>query len=314
MKIRGFQAGDEVRQVAIYNAAAADLPKFKPASAQEVLRRTRAQDFDPASRFYAEENGEIVGYAAFNPNGRVSYPWCLKGSEHIAAPLFAHMLEAMRKRGVRRIFTAYRGDWPLIHDFFLQQGFRKVREMINYVIDLLELPTAPARPSSAMTPLERTDVPAVLAMIPEALRVTQPDALERHLFDNPYFTPESLFVLRSRVDQAPVAVGILITESTYADPRQVDSGMPCFRLGAFGTEGMQVKRIKGMFSFLAQKDQNIPGLGLDLLGLASVRLRDNDDIGTLGAQVASDVPILMQFYQRYFRRQGSFPVFERELS
>src|SRR5262249_14334974 len=83
--------------------------------------------------------------------------------------------------------------------------------------------------------------------------------------------------------------------------------------GAFGTEGMQVKRIKGMFSFLARKDQNIPGLGLDLLGLASVRLRDNDDIGTLGAQVASDVPILMQFYQRYFRKHGSFSVFEREV-
>src|SRR5438445_13477565 len=101
MKIRGFQAGDEVRQVAIYNAAAAELPKFKPASAQEVLRRTRAQDFDPASRSYAEENGEIAGYAPSNPNARVSYPRRLTGPEHIPAPLFAHMPHPMRKRGIR---------------------------------------------------------------------------------------------------------------------------------------------------------------------------------------------------------------------
>src|SRR5437660_9713781 len=138
MKIRGFQAGDETRQVAVYNAAAAELPKFKPASAQEVLRRTRAKDFDPASRFYAEENGEIVAYVTFNPNGRVSYPWCLKGHERLAAPLFAQMLDAMRACGMRRIFSAYRGDWPLVHDFFLKQGFRHARDMINYVIDLLE--------------------------------------------------------------------------------------------------------------------------------------------------------------------------------
>ena len=314
MEIRTFQPDDEGRQAAIYNAAAADLPKFKPASAQEILRRTRAKDFDPTTRFYAEKNGEVVGYSMFNPNGRVSYPWCLKGHESAADPLFKEVLHTMNERGFRRAFAAYRGDWPGIRDFFLGYGFRQVREMINYVVDLIELPTAPARPGSSMSPLERKDVPAVLAMIPEALRVNRAEDLEAHLFQNPYFGPESVYVLRSRADQTPVAVGVLITNETYADPRQVDAGMPCFRLGAFGSEGMQVKRVKGMFSFLARKDQNIPALALDLLGLASVRLRDTDDISTLGAQVASDVPILMQFYQRNFRRQGSFPVFERELT
>ena len=34
----------------------------------------------------------------------------------------------------------------------------------------------------------------------------------------------------------------------------------------------------------------------------------------VAAQVASDAPHLMRFYKQYFRRQGSFPVFERPLS
>jgi hypothetical protein len=149
--------------------------------------------------------------------------------------------------------------------------------------------------------------------MPEALRVTAPQELELHLLRNPYFGPESAFMLRGRAEDAPVAVGILITERTYADPRQLDAAMPCFRLGAFGTEGMQVKRIKGLFSFLTHKDVNGSALGLDLMSHAASRLRDDDDISALAAQVPSDAPALVQVYQRYFQRQGSFPVFERSL-
>ncbi len=119
MEIRTFKPDDESRQAAIYNAAAADLPKFKPASAQEILRRTRAKDFDPTTRFYAEKGGQVVGYSMFNPNGRVSYPWCLKGHESAADPLFKHVLQTMKERGFRRAFAAYRGDWPGVRDFFL---------------------------------------------------------------------------------------------------------------------------------------------------------------------------------------------------
>src|SRR5688572_1622067 len=46
MTIRTFQAGDEVAQVSIYNEAAAALPKFKPASIDEVRRRLRDPEFD----------------------------------------------------------------------------------------------------------------------------------------------------------------------------------------------------------------------------------------------------------------------------
>jgi len=311
--IRTFQPGDEAAQVAIYNEAAAELPRFKPATLVEVQRRTRARDFDPGMRFFALVDGEPVGYAVFNANGRVSYPWCRKGHEGLAAPLFARVLSAMQERGMRHAFAAYRADWPAVADFFLANGFVRAREMVNFATDIADLPTAPARRSSAITALERRDVPAMLALAPEALRVRTAEELTRHLFQNPYFGPDALFALRSRSDDSVVAVGILVVEPTYADPQQVDSGMPCFRCGAFGTEGMQVKRIRGLFSFLARGDQNVYPLGLDLLGHAALRLGDDDEIGSLAAQVPTDAPHLLKFYERNFRRQGSFPVFEQQL-
>jgi L-amino acid N-acyltransferase YncA len=314
MTIRTFRPADEAAQVAIYNEAAAALPKFKPATVAEVQRRTAARDFDPGLRFLAEEEGRPAGYVVVNANGRVSYPWCRPGHEHLAGPLFEHALEEMRRRGFRRAFAAYRADWTAVCDFFTAHGFRKAREMVNFVADAGDLPATPVRPGSAAGPLRREDVPALFALAPGALRVGGPAELEEHLCRNPYFGPENVFVLRGRGPDAPLAAaGVLITEAAYADPRALDANMPCFRLGAFGTENMQAKRVRGLFSFLAGPDADVDSLALDLLGVASARLRGRDDLGTLAAQAPSDVPHLLQFYQRFFRRQGAFPVFEREL-
>jgi len=312
IKIRYFQPGDEVAQLEIYNQAAAALPRFKPATLGEIQRRTRARDFDPSSRFYAEVGGRVVGYAISSPNGRVSFPWTLPGHEQQRGPLFQALLIELEKKGVKRLFAAYREDWPLIHQFFHTHGFRKARDMVNFAIDLGDMPTPAARPSTTFTPLVPEDVPAVLKLAPEILRIHDPAALERYLFHNPYFPADSLYTLRSRADQTPLAVGIMINDMSYADCKVVDSNLPCFRLGAFGTEGMQAKRIKGLFSFLAKQDRNMNLLGMDLLGQASFRLRDSDDIETLAAQAPSDAPALLNFYSRIFQRQGSFPVFELE--
>jgi hypothetical protein len=312
VNIRTFQRGDETAQAAIYNEAAAGLPKFKPATAQEVLRRVTARDFDPATRFYAVEGDRPVAYAVFNAKGRVGYPWCLKGYETLAQPLFDQVLQAMRQRGLRKAFAAYRGDWPGVLEFFQQRGFALAREMVNFMVDILDMPTASARRSSNITPLERQDVPALLALAPHLLRSASAAELEQHLFDNPHFAPVSVFVLRRR-DRSPMGAGILITESTYADPKAVDASMPCFRLGAFGTEGMQAKRIKGLFSFLCPDDGHCGGIAFDLMGHAVNLLQDTDDIDALAAQVPSDVPNLLRFYSMNFRRQGSFPVLERTL-
>lgn len=310
--LRTFEAGDEATQVSIFNEVAGPLPKFKAATLEEIRRRCLDPDFDPQTRFFAlDRTGQAVGYASFHLNGRVSIPWCRAGHEEAAELLFAQLIEAMKARGLRRAFAAYRGDWPQC-DFFLAHGFRLAREMVNFVIDLRDMPPPAAHNISLIGPMRREDVPAVFALAPQALGVATVAELERHLFHNVYFTPESLFVLRMRPEGAPVAAAILIENVAYADPKKVDSAMPCFRLGAFGTEGMQTKRINGLFSFLSAPPRDTSMLAVDLMSHAALQL-SKTACEALAAQAPSDVPHLMRFYQQYFQRQGSFPVFEREL-
>jgi len=312
MDIRNYQPGDDAVQAAIYNEAAGQLPKFKAATEGDVSRRCKAPDFDPGSRFYAIDGGRTVGYAMFHPNGRVNYPWCRKGHESAAEALFEAAEKGMRARGISLAFAAYRGDWGAQKEFFLGHGYKLAREMVNFVVDQVELPTRTGKLSNPLSPLSREDVPAIFALAPKVLRVSSAEALEKHLFENTYFKPESVFVLRSRANNVPLAAGIVIDNSSYADPKQVDAAMPCFRLGAFGSEGMQAKRINGLFSFLCASDRDVNPLALDLMHHATVRLEESD-AGSLAAQVPSDAPHLLQFYQRYFRRQASFPVFEKVL-
>lgn len=313
MNIRHFQPGDEHAQMAIYNAVAGPLPKFKAATLPEIQRRTRCRGFDATERFYAVDGTQVVGYCTIQGNGRISYPWCMPGQESHAAALFEAAMAALGQRGVRRAFTAYRGDWPAINQFFLERGFHQAREMVAFVMNFLDMPTPSARPGNAITPVTPADVPAILALGEGVLQATDLVSLHDHLFANAYFPPEALFALRSRHDAAPMAVGILIDEPTFADARVLDANMPCFRLGAFGTEGMTAKRVKGMFSFLARPDRALSALGMDLLGHAANRLRIDDDLEYFAAQVPSDAVDLLAFYQRHFQRQGSFPVLERAL-
>lgn len=313
MSIRTFQPGDDVAQVSIYNEAAGALPRFKAATVDEVRRRCRAADFDPTMRLYALVAGRPVGYVSFQGNGRVSYPWCRKGHEHHADPLFQHALEAMRQRGIHRAFAAYRTDWPDLRDFFLTRGFHQAREMLNYVMDLVEMPTPAARPSLNVSPLTPADLPHLLALGEGVLSLRDPAALEEYLFRNPCFPPTALFALRPRDQGPPAGVGILVTGSGYAHPDQVDSHMPCFRLGAFGTEGMSTKRIHGLFSIMvAANARDLMAIGIDLLGYAGHRAGDSD-LATFAAQVPSDAPHLVRFYKSLFRQQGSFPIYERDL-
>ena len=314
MKIRPFQPGDESAQLDIYNAAAVSLPKFKAASIFDIQRRTQAKDFDPATRLYAEDQGRVVAYCTYQTNGRIGYPWCLPGFETAANPLFAETLQSMKQCGLTRAFTAYRKDWPTITNFFQRHGFVLAREMVNFLMSFENMPTPSARISTAIAPATIEDVPGIFALDPTVFRVSTAEALQKALFHNPWFNPDNVFVMRNRSDGTPLAAGVFITDAKYADPRAVDASMPCFRLGAFGTEGMTTKRVRGLYSFVARPDRNIFSLGMDLLSFATMRLRDEDDIGCYAAQVASDATALHAFYQRTFERQGSFPVFERDLT
>ena len=310
MNIRVYQPGDEVAQVAIFNTAAASLPGYKPATVEEQLRRIRALGFKPESRLYAIEGNEIKGYITFQDQGRISFPWTLPGQESLREPLLNALLEQVKSQGISRLFTAYRGDWSSVLEFFQQHGFRKSREMVNFVQKLTELPTMVTRRGISPTALKREEIPLMVAMVPNLFRLSGVE-LEKYLLSNPLFSNESTIVLR-KADGSPQAVGLFILNEQYADPPKLDPLAPCFRLGAFGTEGMSTKRINGMFSFCAAPTRDAHPLGLDLLWCAIQRL-DESNLDSLAAQVPSDVPHLLGFYDKYFRRQASFPILEREV-
>jgi hypothetical protein len=156
-------------------------------------------------------------------------------------------------------------------------------------------------------------VPAVMAMAPELWRNLSAEDLRREWFENPQAPPSTLFAVRNRVDHQPIAVGRLIENPAFADPAKVDATQPCFRLGAFGTEGMSHKRINGLFSLVLPRSRNAMGSALDLLAHAAAQ-HDGAVSKCIAAQVPSDAPHLLTFYKSHFQRQASFPVFERTLT
>ena len=54
--------------------------------------------------------------------------------------------------------------------------------------------------SEMISPLRRSDVPAMLSLAPHVIRCATAAEFEKHLLDNPYFSSDSLFALRDRGD------------------------------------------------------------------------------------------------------------------
>src|SRR5262249_38754452 len=155
----------------------------------EVRRRGLDPDHDPTARFVALSGGRPVAYCGFAAGGRVSFPWCRKGHEALAAPLLQHVLGAMKARGHATAWAAYRGDWEPLRAFLLSNGFTQTREVINYVLDLVEMPTPAARVGTTITGLLPDDVPALLRLAPNVLRVRTEEDLGRYFFRNPWLGP-----------------------------------------------------------------------------------------------------------------------------
>jgi hypothetical protein len=312
VNIRTFQPGDEVTQAGLYNLAAHPLPGFRPATGDDVRRRTRGRGFDPSARFYAEVSGQVVGYCALEPDqGRVSAPWCRPGFEAAAGPLLDAALAAARSRGLRALFAAYRRDWEPPLRFLRDRGFAHARDVVNYAADPVDLPTLIDRSRVPVGRLRREDVPAVAAMGRGLIRLP-PDALEDYFFGNPRFPAEAFLVLRDRGGR-PLAVGVGLESRVFASVTAVDPLAPCFRLGAFGTEGLNAKRVNGLFSYLVADPADAPTAGLALLSEASLEMTEGT-VTALAAQCPSDVPHLAAFYNRYFKEQGRFPVLEKKLT
>jgi hypothetical protein len=308
--IRTFQPGDERTQAALFNGAAFALPGFKPATEEDVRRRTRARGFDPTSRFYALENDQVVGYCVLEPEqGRIGYPWCRKGYESVVGELYDAAVGSARERGLRTLFTAYRRDWEKPLAFFADHGFQKARDVVNYAADPVDLPTIASRGGNPVRRLTRADFPALVAMGRGVVRVS-PEQLEQHVFNSPYFPAEAFWVVDGHT--GPVAVGVGLDNPNWPDAKKVDPLAPCFRLGAFGTEGLNAKRVNGLFSYIVTKPEHALPAGLALLAEVSQELTEGSVV-SLAAQCPTDAPHLIGFYTRYFKEQGRFPVLELQL-
>jgi hypothetical protein len=312
MEFRTFQSGDEVVQAEIYNQAAGALPRFVAAKTGDILRRVQDKGFDPLTRIFAVERGRPVGYVAWQTNGRMGYPWCVPGSEVVREELCTRALQSLKQRGAKRAFAAYRTDWTDVCKFFLKHGFQRSREILNFAMELSDMRVQPSS-ERVMTPLRESDLGAIRDLVPGMVRLGTEAELRRHFFDNPYFGPEAVFLCRDGQDPRRVAgAGIVVEKPPYADPRKIDANMPCFRLGAFGSEGMTHKRVNGLFSLLVPPGPTFESVAVDMLAHA-VQLLRSANATVIAAQVPSDVPHLVAFYQKYFNRQGGFPVFEKEL-
>jgi hypothetical protein len=171
---------------------------------------------DPHSgpRFYALEEGGIVGYAVFGCNGRVSHPWCLPGAETWREPLLETALAAMRERGLAVAWAAYRADRSPVLDFFHQHEFAPTRRMINYV-----------------------ELPQLLELAPALFPARDAAAIARFYRDHPVHDfSQSLVALKDAGSGEIRGVGLLVLDDRFADPTKIDAAMPCFRLGAWDRE------------------------------------------------------------------------------
>ena len=312
MAIRTYQSGDEQAQAEIYNIVAGSLPGFKPSTAAEIARRYAGADPDPGSRYFAVENGKVVGYAVFGPNGRISAPWCLPGAEAYREPLLETVLLEMRRRGLAEAWAAYRGTWNPVLDFLREHAFIDKRTMVNYIAELSRLPAPEPLPANRLIePLTHQDLCQLIALEPGLFADIDEQALERFYWSNPFYNfSESLFALKDRERGTIVGAFLLVASDRFADPTKIDAAMPCFRLGAFGTERERHKRVTGLFS-CAFAD---PPEGEVMLSSALASLGGHSALTHLAAQAPADGGSLCAWYDRFFERQGSFPILSRRLT
>jgi hypothetical protein len=312
MRIRTYQPGDEQAQARIYNTAGGSLPAFKPADPEEIARRYQGDDTDPGSRLYAEVDGEVVGYAVFCGNGRVSYPWCLPEAVEAREPLLDAVLAEMGRRGLPEAWAAYRADWSAVLEFFRGEAFVEKRQMINYLAEVDRMPTDLEIPDDrVIEPLAREEVSQIAALAPGLFSAIEPRSLEAFFWENPFYDfSESLFALKERRSGKVLGACLLVLSDRFADPSRIDAAMPCFRLGAFGTERERHKRVNGLFSCAFADEAE----GELLLGAPDWSRARRAGLTHVAAQAPSDAAALCAFYDRTFRRQGAFPILARRLA
>lgn len=308
MLIRNYQPGDEDVQAAIYNAAAGSLPAFKPATAEEIARRYRTTDPDPSTKFYAIDNGRVVGYAVFSPNGRISFPWCLPEAQSAEKPLLDAVCGALRQHNAQAAWAAYRADWRTIGDRLQLYGFSHVRSMVNYVAEVSRLPHAPLPGDLEAGPLEQHEAAEALRMAGNVLPGDPVADPARFFWESSALSPDGLLAVRERGTHRLLGAAVVVIHSGYADPTQINAAMPCFRLGTWGTETQRHKRVNGLVSCVFEGAET----GERLLAEAARRIA-KAGLTHAAAQAASDQEKTLRLYDKYMDRQGSFPILARAL-
>jgi hypothetical protein len=312
MRIRTYQPGDEQAQARVYNTAAGSLPAFKPANPEEIARRYQAGDADVGSRFYAEDDDQVVAYAVCCPSGRISYPWCLPGAESAREPLLDRVLDELASRGLPEAWAAYRADWSPVLEFLRSNGFDEKRQMINYLAEVSRLPGYGELPDDrVIEPLGRAEVSHLISLAPGIFAGIEPRSLEAFFREHPsYDFSESFFALKERGSGRVLGAGLLIISDQFADPGKIDPAMPCFRLGAFGTERERHKRVNGLFSCVFAD----PAEADLLLAAPDWERARRAGLTHVAAQAPSDAIAICAFYDRIFQRQGAFPILARMIA
>src|SRR5271166_2259650 len=224
MPIRSYQTGDEHAQSEIYNTVAGSLPGFKPSTAAEIARRYQGTDSDSGSRYFAVDDGKVVGYAVGGPNGRISAPWCLPGAERYRDLLLQAVLNDMRNRGLTEAWAAYRGDWSSVLDLLHENDFRDKRTLINYVAEVSQLSAPEHLPANrVIEPLEQEDLSQLIALEPGLFADVDHHDLERFYWSNPFYRfSESLFASKDGQSNKILGAFLLVVSDGFADPTKID--------------------------------------------------------------------------------------------
>ena len=234
MLIRTYQPGDEQAQARIYNAVAGSLPAFKPADPDEIVRRYQGDDADPGRASMPIVDDEVVGYAVFCANGRISYPWCLPGSEAVREPLLDAVLGEMARRAMPEAWAAYRADWSAVLDFFKAHALPREASDDQLPAEVSWMPDRLELPDDRITPAARTrrGRPARWRWrrdcSPRWSRIrSRPSSGTIRITTSPRASSRSSNGRRGKV----LGASLLVTSDRFADPSKVDAAMPCFRLG-----------------------------------------------------------------------------------
>ena len=122
--------------------------------------------------------------------------------------------------------------------------------MVNFVAEVSRLPASDQLPSDrTLARFEPEDLPQLIALAPGLFADIDARVLHRFYWNHPdYPFSENFFALKNAEGGRILGAFLLVSSERFADPTKIDAAMPCFRLGAFGTETQRHKRVTGLFS------------------------------------------------------------------